>query len=177
MPADIPSEPSAVAMSGLRKGQFVPLHYFHPSMCNAAFDRQSISMNESIALQVDGNAVSLIREGGLPQKGIIKDSDLSFKDFELASAGLIAKMKECNDIYSEEVVKDVYTFFHLLITHGYRGRKLGDEALLLYAAHSRQHWHVCFASAGKGGPGLFRLGVINEVKLKDHLHDLEMAHL
>ncbi len=134
MPSVIPFEPSAAAMTALRKGLFVPLHHFHPSMCRAAFDKQSIKMNDTIALQVEGNAVSLVREGGLPQRGIRKDNELTFEEFELASAALVEKMGECTQTYSEEVVKDVYLFFHEIITHRSRSRFQGPESLLLYAA-------------------------------------------
>ncbi|KAI0796432.1 hypothetical protein BC629DRAFT_1505580, partial [Irpex lacteus] len=129
MPSDIPFEPSAAAMTALRKGLFVPLHHFHPTMCRAAFDKQSIKMNDTIALQVDGNAVSLVREGGLPQKGIRKDNELTFEEFELASAALVEKMRECTHTYSEEVLKDIYVFFHELSTHKSRSLFQGPESI------------------------------------------------
>ncbi len=173
---DIPFEPSAVAMSSLRKGHFVPLYNFHPAMCRAAFDKQSISMSDTLSLQVDGGALSLVRNGSLPAKHVVKDSELTFEEFELASAGLVAKMKECTRRYSPEVTKDVYLFFHKLIAHKLREKHLGNEALLLYAAHTRQHWHACFASATQGGPGLFRLSVINEANIKQYHQDLMFAH-
>lgn len=173
----IPFEPSAAAMASLRRGHFVPLHNFHPAMCRAAFDSQSIRMNDTIALQVEGDSVSFVREGGLPQKGVRKDSELSFEEFELAFAGLIAKMKECTQRYSPEVIKDVYLFFHKLMAHGSRSEPYGPEAILLYAAVTRQHWHSCFLNVGQGGPQPFRLSVINEATLESYRQKLQLANL
>ena len=171
---DPPIIVSAPATQCMEKGNYVPLWYF----TNAGLDDGTKAFNilEDEALSFikrsDGSTSLVPALSSKESRNIIKDSELSWDEFCIATPPMILVMSQAEWLPNH--ITMMMEFWSNLNTHPYRSSRdqLDRDTLLLYQAEQRKLWHQAINSPGHG----YDLSQINEELLcqtKDRLYWLE----
>lgn len=155
----ITPRPSAYALRRLADFEYIELWYFTQEGCANAMHQRTQSEDTLGLTKVDGLVSFKPMSALKASKDAIQDSELSWRQMEIAKTTLIQHITKSGWI--EKAITALAQFFMNLEVHPYRQRAYGELALISYQARVRRDWHDQL----KLGNG-FNIAIINETLLQ-----------
>jgi hypothetical protein len=165
IPTQSPVIPSAVATHKLDRGDYVPLWYFTNKGIEDASRSFSLVDDDVMVImkKADGTTSLIPASSANEEKGLIKDQDLSWEEFTIASAHMIDAMDKAE--WPQDQISMMTAFWGGIQIHPFRSSSsaLNRNMLLLYQAEQRKLWHQATRTPGHG----YSLAGINEQLLRE----------
>ena len=154
--------PSQHALNKLRKGEYVPLHFFTNKGIREAEDDGSRDDDLLTLVQTDKGPTLQSAASAKAKKQKVRDKHLSWEEFSQANYRMVGAMMQQE--WPEEWVNMVCDFWIAFETHAWRHdtSEYHKRALLLYQGRVRRDWHKTL-----GTSATFHLLPLNEDRLNE----------
>ncbi|KAI6010288.1 hypothetical protein EDC04DRAFT_2610288 [Pisolithus marmoratus] len=145
--------PSQVALTQMKKGEYVELWYFSNKGIRAAeaSTTKSSRHNDSFVFvhDKDADAATLVPASsvtGSCSSGLIEDVDLSWEEFMQASPCMIESMEQSD--WPQDRINMFIEFWSSLENHPWRHSDdaFSQKALLVYQGVQRKRWHIAIGT-------------------------------
>ncbi|KAJ7051788.1 hypothetical protein C8F01DRAFT_998993 [Mycena amicta] len=155
--------PSPFAIKKLEEFSYIELYYFTPEGCADTADHQRVVAEDAFGITHAEDALALRPISALkPSRNVIKDIDLTWRQMEMGSNGLLEEMARSG--WPEKHIKSLATFFYNLNRHPHRQLENGhgERILINYQARTRCEWHDALKKPGAA----FNIALFNDNLLR-----------